>query len=79
MSALVELRAKSRTEKLPESAVLNPEITALATKCDSPTAFQDFDRLFRAVIAVPKAAVDKEEAKWKKARTKKRAKSNALG
>lgn len=27
------------------------------------TAFEKFDRLFRAVVAVPKAEVEKEEAK----------------
>jgi len=37
------------------------------------TPFQKFDSLFRAVIAVPRAEIDKREAKWKRAR-KKRAK-----
>jgi hypothetical protein len=36
------------------------------------TEFQRFDNLFRAVIAVPKATVDKEDAKWKRAREKKK-------
>ena len=42
----------------------------LAAKCDGPNQFENFDKLFRAVIAVPKAAIDKEEAKWKRARAK---------
>jgi len=33
-----------------------------------------FDAPFRAVIAVPKGTIDKEEAKWKKKQAKKRAK-----
>lgn len=49
--------------------VVSPE---LAAKCDGPNQFENFDRLFRAVIAVPKAAIDKEEAKWKRARAKKK-------
>ncbi len=36
------------------------------------TPFQKMDRLFRTVVAVPKTAVDREEAKQK--RRKKRAK-----
>jgi hypothetical protein len=30
-----------------------------------------FDNLFCAVIAVPKATIDREETKWKRARAKK--------
>jgi hypothetical protein len=33
------------------------------TKDPEGTPFEKFDRLFRAVVAVPKAAVEKEEAK----------------
>jgi len=36
------------------------------------TEFERFDNLFRAVIAVPKTTVDKEDAKWKRARAKKK-------
>jgi hypothetical protein len=32
--------------------------------------FRRFDNLFKAVIAVPKAAIDKQEAKYAKARAK---------
>ncbi len=39
------------------------------------TPFQNFDRLFRTVISVPKAAIEKEAAKLK--RRKKRAKKSA--
>ena len=45
----------------------------IAAKCDGPDQFQNFDRIFRAVIAAPKAAVDKAEAKWKRKQAKKRA------
>ena len=39
------------------------------------TPFQKFDYLVSAVLAVPKAKIDKAEAKWKRARElKKRAK-----
>ena len=45
----------------------------IAAKCDGPDQFQNFDRIFRAVIAAPKAAIDKAEAKWKRKQAKKRA------
>lgn len=51
--------------------VIPPDIAA---KCDGPDQFQNFDRLFRSVIAVPKATIDKEEAKWKRQQMKKRPK-----
>ena len=44
----------------------------IATKCDGPNQFERFDALFRAVIAVPKATIDKAEAKWKAERAKKK-------
>jgi hypothetical protein len=40
------------------------------------TPFERFDRLFRKVIAVPKATIDKEEAKWKRRKQRKRAKKS---
>jgi hypothetical protein len=49
--------------------VIPPEITA---KCDGPNQFERFDALFRAVIAVPKADIDKTEAKWKADRARKK-------
>lgn len=39
--------------------------------------FERFDALFRAVIAVPKSTIDKEEAKWKRKQEKKRPKKSA--
>lgn len=48
-----------------------PEIAA---KCDVPNQFENFDRLFRSVISVPKATIDKAEQKWKRDRAKKRPK-----
>jgi len=56
----------------PELAVLNDQQAKLAAKCDGSNQFENFDKLFRAVIAVPKAAIDKEEAKYKRARAKKK-------
>lgn len=44
----------------------------LAARCDGPDQFEKFDRMFRNVISVPKTAIDKEEAKWKRAQEKKR-------
>ena len=35
------------------------------------TEFEKFDNLFRAVIAVPKTVIDREERKWKRARARK--------
>ena len=36
------------------------------------TEFEKSDNLFRAVVSVPKAVIDKEEAKWKRARARKK-------
>jgi hypothetical protein len=36
------------------------------------TEFERFDNFFRAVISVPKAVIEKEEAKWKRARARKK-------
>jgi hypothetical protein len=44
----------------------------LASRCDSPDQLEKFDKFFRAVIAVPKSEIDKQEAKWKKERAKKK-------
>jgi hypothetical protein len=54
------------------SPIVIPE--DIAAKCDGPNQFENFDRLFRSVIAVPKTAIDKEEGKWKRKRRKERAK-----
>lgn len=37
------------------------------------TPFEKFDRLFRAVISVPKSEIERRESEWRKAK-KKRAK-----
>ena len=49
----------------------------IAAKCDGPNQFENFDRLFRTVIAAPKSAIDKAEAKWKRARQKRTKKGGA--
>ncbi len=41
-------------------------------KVPGNTEFEKFDNFFRAVIAVPKATIDKEEAKWKRTRARKK-------
>lgn len=46
-----------------ERLVIPPDIAA---KCDGPDQFQNFDRLFRTVIVVPKAEIDKREVAWKR-------------
>ena len=38
------------------------------------TPFQKMDNLFRAVIAVPKAEIDRREEEWKRAKKRKRLK-----
>ena len=42
------------------------------------TPFERFDRLFRAVVAVPKSAVEKEEAKERLKNRRQRAKRKAV-
>jgi hypothetical protein len=49
----------------------------IAAKCDGPDQFEKFDRLFRGVIAVPKAALEKEEKKWKQKQKRKREKKSS--
>jgi hypothetical protein len=51
-------------------------ISDLSARCAGPNQFQNFDRAFRASLTVPKAAVLKEDARWKRARAKKRTKRN---
>jgi hypothetical protein len=46
----------------------------IAAKCDAPDQFNRFDRMFRAVVAVPKATLEKRERAWKRKQEKKRAK-----
>jgi hypothetical protein len=57
--------------KVSESSqnVIPPEILA---KCDAPDQAQAFDKLFRSVMAVPKAAIERAEAKWKRKQAKKK-------
>lgn len=40
----------------------------LQAKCDADNQFERFDNLFRQVVSVPKYAIDKEAAKQKKAK-----------
>lgn len=55
-----------------KNARVIPKLTKeLEAKCNADNQFENFDRVLRSVISVPKAAVLKEEAKQK--RRKKRA------
>jgi hypothetical protein len=54
-----------RSASQPKPISISPEVAA---RCDGPKQFEKFDNLFRAVIAVPKAEIDKEEAKWRRSR-----------
>ena len=51
-------------------------IADLSARCAGPDQFENFDRAFRTSLTVPKAAVLKEDKRWKRARAKKRAKRN---
>jgi hypothetical protein len=57
--------------KSPDPIAIPPEIAA---KCDAGgDQFDRFDRLFRAVVAVPKATLEKRERAWKRKQERKRA------
>lgn len=49
-------------------------IADLNTRCAGPNQFVNFDLAFRKSLTVPKETILKEEARQKRARTKKRAK-----
>jgi len=51
-------------------------ISDLSARCAGPNQFENFDRALRQLLTVPKAAVLKEDARWKRARAKKRAMRN---
>ena len=48
-------------------------IADLAVRCASPNEFQNFDRAIRKSLTVPREAILKEDARWKRERAKKRA------
>jgi hypothetical protein len=64
--------ASSRHQSPPKPINISPE---LAAKCDGPDQFARFDTAFRAMMAVPKAEIDKREAKWKRSQARKRSKA----
>jgi hypothetical protein len=47
----------------------------LKAKCNAENQFERFDRVFRQVLSVPKAAIDKEAAKVKRLKAKKKTRS----
>jgi hypothetical protein len=47
-------------------------IAELASRCEGPDQFGNFDRAFRASLTVSKEAVMKEEARQKRLRAKRR-------
>ena len=52
-------------------------IADLSARCAGPDQFQNFDRAFRTALPVPNAAVLRDDARWKRARAKKRAKKTS--
>ena len=46
-----------------------PEIAA---KCDAPNQSERFDHMVRTLMAVPKAEIDRREAKWKRKQERKK-------
>jgi hypothetical protein len=48
--------------------------SAPAPNVPGSAEFERFDNLFGAVITVPKSVIDKEEARWKRARAQARKK-----
>lgn len=48
-------------------------IADLTARCAGPNQFENFDRSFRKSLTVPKEALLKEDARWKRARARKRA------
>ena len=63
-----------KTAHPPRPIALSPEVIA---KCDGSDQFEKFDRMFRTVIAVPKAEIDKREAKWKRAKKRTKVKKSS--
>jgi hypothetical protein len=63
--------------KIIQTALLWDETNKSLPAPDVPekTEFERFGNFFRAVIAVPNAIIEKEEAKWKRARKKREKKS----
>ncbi len=49
-------------------------IADLSVRCEGPDQFQNFDRMFRHSLTIPKAAVIKEEARLKRLRARRRGK-----
>jgi hypothetical protein len=64
----VEMKSSSTPKSQAET------IADLTARCASPNEFENFDRAFRQSLTVPKAAVLKEDKRWKRSRAKKRAK-----
>ena len=46
----------------------------LSQRCEGPNQFQNFDRMFRHSLTIPKEAVVKEEARLKRLRARRRPK-----
>ncbi len=55
--------------------VQSKTIAELSARCEVPDQFQNFDRMFRHSLTIPKASVIKEEARLKRLRARRRAKS----
>jgi len=66
-----------RTEGEIKMKTQSETIADLSARCAGPDQFQNFDSAFRRALSVPKSAVLKDDAKWARARAKKRAKRSA--
>lgn len=44
----------------------------LKAKCNADNQFDRFDRVFRQVVSVPKTAIDREDARQKRLKAKKK-------
>lgn len=51
-------------------------IADLDARCAGPNQFENFDRAVRKSLSVPKEAILKEDARWKRERARKRAKKH---
>jgi hypothetical protein len=67
-SVFFGVRLNNLTDK---GRIVKPALPPIDVPGNTP--FQKMDNLFRAVVAVPKAEIDKREQGWQRARKRKRA------
>ena len=64
-------------DKRPDCVIMATMKPAPVLPAPESTPFENFDRLFRAVVSVPKSEVEKEEAKERLKNHRKRARKKA--